>query len=91
MNQMTGQLPAALSSFQNLRVLSLDNNRFSGKLVQNIGGANIRSIRLIENNLQGIIPQQICDRTDFISADCGNGGSLQCQNNCCECCESYCN
>jgi hypothetical protein len=88
---MTGQLPAALSTFQNLKVLSLDRNRFSGQLATGIGGTNIRTIRLIENDFQGSIGQQMCDKTNFISADCGNGGSLQCENNCCECCDLYCN
>jgi hypothetical protein len=90
-NQITGQLPAALSSFQNLRVLDIDRNLLTGPIPLGIGGSSIRILRLIQNGLQDTIDENLCDKTDFISADCGNGGSVPCENNCCECCDLFCN
>jgi len=84
---MTGGIPAFMSTFQKLKTLKLDRNLFSGSVPPNIGGANVKTVQLIVNpNLFGDIPKSLCDRTTFISADCDAGGLVQCQQDCCDCC-----
>ena len=84
---MTGVIPAFMSTFPVLKTLKLDRNLFRGEVSPNIGGANLKTLQLIGNpNLADDIPKSLCDRTTFISADCDVGGLLQCEQNCCDCC-----
>jgi hypothetical protein len=57
----------------NLNVLNLSNNAFEGSIPQSIGSLNkLISLLLHNNNLSGLISDNICNQGDMIPSLFGN-------------------
>ena len=61
-NQLTGTLPAELSSLSSLRFLDLSNNSLHGTIPQSAWApllANLESLDLSDNHLRGLLPASV--------------------------------
>ncbi|XP_021729999.1 receptor-like protein 12 [Chenopodium quinoa] len=69
---MSGQMPNCLGNFNEVEILHLNNNNFSGQISQFLGNmsTDLKSLSISSNNFQGKIPAITCDK--LIALDLGS-------------------
>lgn len=72
-NELTGVLPKCLGTFSNqLSVVDLRRNSFSGSIPEFADDSNVRKIGLNSNKLQGPVPRSLINCTNLEVLDIGN-------------------
>ena len=72
-NQLTGNIPSALSNLTNLDDLHLDDNQLSGIIPSELGSlTHLQWISLASNQLSGNIPAEMGNITSLVSILLGN-------------------
>ncbi|ESQ47031.1 hypothetical protein EUTSA_v10027707mg [Eutrema salsugineum] len=68
-NAFNGSIPPSLFQPQNLSVLALSRNNFTGKIPDTIGETSVIVLTLSENNLSGSVPKSISKNSRLMLLD----------------------